>query len=128
MSQFLSPAWLAELGAEAAGNDRLREASRGIDLTIQHHVSAGPDGDVDYRMRLADGKVTVEPGSGDADVVVSQGYATAAAISRGELAPAEAFAAGRVRLGGRPGLLSRHREALSPLGDVFAELRRRTTY
>lgn len=130
VSQFLSPAWLAELEAAAAGDQRLRDASRGVRLTVHHHVTGGPDGDVDYRVTFADGEVTVRPGPGpgDADVAVYQTYATAAAVSRGELAPADAFASGRALLGGRPGLLSRHREALSPLGDVFAGLRARTTY
>lgn len=128
VSQFLSPAWLAELGTVAAGDERLREATRGMRLTIRHHVVGGPDGDVGYCMTFADGRVSVDPNRADADVVVYQGYSTAAAISRGELAPAEAFATGRVRLGGRPGLLSRHREALGPLGDVFAALRERTRY
>jgi hypothetical protein len=128
VSQFLSPAWLAELDAAAGGDERLREASRGVRLTVHHHVTGGPGGDVDYRVTFADGEVTVRPGAGEADVAVHQGYETAAAISRGQLAPAEAFAAGRIRLGGRPGLLSQHREALSPLGDLFAALRERTSY
>ncbi|MGH9278931.1 MAG: hypothetical protein ACRD12_12610, partial [Acidimicrobiales bacterium] len=128
VSQFLSSAWLAELGAAAAADERLREASRGVTLTIHHHVTGSPIGDVDYRVEFADGGVAVLDGPGDAEVVVSESYATAAAINRGDMAPAEAFAAGRVRLGGRPGLLSRHRDTLSVLGDVFGELRGRTTY
>lgn len=128
VSRFLSSAWLDELRAAAAASGPLQAAAQGIDLTIHHRVTGGPQGVVDYRVRFADGTVTVEPGPGEADVVVEQGYATAAAISCGELAPAQAFAAGLVRLGGRPGLLARHRDALSPLGDVFAGLRDRTEY
>jgi hypothetical protein len=128
VTSFLSPAWLRELADAAATSDALREASAGIRLTVGHRVTGGPDGDVAYLVRFADGQVEVVAGPGEADVEVLQTYATAAAISRGELAPAEAFAAGRVRLGGRPGLLADHRGALARLDDVFAGLRARTAY
>jgi putative sterol carrier protein len=128
VSRFLSPEWLHELAAEAASSPTLREAARGVSLTVSHKVTGGPQGDVEYRVRFGDGRVDVVPAGGQADVAVSQSYATAAAISRGELAPAEAFARGRLRLGGQPRLLAEHREAFARLDDVFASLRARTDY
>jgi putative sterol carrier protein len=128
VTRFLSPEWLAELAAATASSDTMQAAAAGVNLSVGHHVSGGPHGDVAYVVRFADGQVEVVPGLDEADVAVHQSYATAAAISRGELAPAEAFAAGAVRLGGRPGLLAEHREALARLEDVFAELRSRTDY
>lgn len=128
VAQFLSPEWLRDLGAAAAASDALRQAALGIRLTVHHVVTDGPVGTVEYRVCLDEGRVEVRPGPGRADVDVCQSYQTAAAISVGELAPADAFATGLVRLGGRPGRLAEHREALSRLGDVFAGLRSRTTY
>lgn len=128
VSQFLSPAWLAELGAAAAASEPLREAAAGIRLTVRHVVTGGPDGDVEYRVRFEDGQVEVEPGPGEADVEVHQDYGTAAAVSAGRLTPAAAFGSGRMRLGGRPGLLADHRDTLGRLGDVFEEVRSHTTY
>lgn len=79
-------------------------------------------------MRLADGTVTVTPGGDGVDIRVAHDYATAAAISRGELTPSAAFAAGRVRLGGRVGLLARHGDVVAGLGDVFGAVRAGTEY
>ena len=130
MGQFLSPEWLRELGEAAAASAALQEVAGHVDLTVHHQVTGGPQGDVEYRVRIGDGTVVVESGAGPAgaDVDVRMPYMTAVAINRGELAPSQAFAAGRVRLGGRPGALARHREALARLNDVFGELRARTTY
>lgn len=128
MGQFLAPAWLAELGAAAAASEPLRVAAGGVRLTVRHIVTGGPEGDVEYRVCFDDGRVTVEPGPGEAEVEVRQDYETAAAVNQGRLSPAAAFGAGRMRVGGRPGLLADHRDTLGRLGDVFAEVRSRTTY
>ena len=128
MSQFLSPAWLAELDEAAQASAPLRAAARDVHLTVRHVVTGGPDGDVEYRFCFDNGRVQVAPGPGEADVEVRQDYATAAAISRGELSPAAAFGAGLVRLGGRPGVLALHRDTLGRLGDVFEAVRARAAY
>jgi hypothetical protein len=126
--RFLSPEWLAALGAAVAASDELRRASTGVDLTVRQLVTGGPDGDVSWSLRVSDGTVAVGPGDDGADVVVAQHYATAAAISTGALSPAAAFAAGRIRLGGRVGLQARHGDLVTGLGDVFASLRAATEY
>jgi hypothetical protein len=136
VGQFLSREWLRELGEVASADATLRGVAGDVRLAVHHRVTGGPDGDVDYLVRIGDGMVVVQPGDGreradadpDPDVDVCMAYETAVAINRGELAPSQAFAAGRVRLGGRPGVLARHREALARLDDVFGELRARTTY
>ena len=128
MSAFLSPAWLGELAEAAATSEPLRRASAGLVLTVGHHVIGGPEGDVEYRVRFREDGVEVLPGPGDTDMTVSQRYATAVAISRGDLSPSEAFARGELRLAGQPRLLAEHREAFARLDDVFAAVRARTTY
>ena len=130
MLRFLSPEWLAALGAATAGSERLRQAAQGVDLTLRQVVLGGPEGDVAYTVRLAHGTATVNPADGEdgADLEMVQDYDTAAAISRGELTPASAFAAGRLKVGGSVGLLVRHNEVATGLGDLFASLRAETSY
>jgi hypothetical protein len=128
VSAFLSPQWLRELTNAAATSESLHRAAIGIALSVGHRVTGGPDGDVEYRVRFARGVVEVLPGPGPSDLTVEQPYATAAAISRGELTASEAFATGLLRLGGQPRLLADHREAFARLDDVFATVRARTTY
>lgn len=128
MARFLSPEWLHRLGEAAAASDGLRQASAGLHLTIGQVVPDAPGGEVSWSLALADGTVTVVPGTGGADVRVVQDYATASAVSRGELTAAAAFAAGRARLGGRVGLLARHGDVVAGLGDLFGSLRAVTEY
>ena len=124
------------MGTAVARSDRLRQASEGIDLTVRQVVNGGPEGDVTYALRLADGTVTVIAGDGhpdadadaDADLEVVQDYATAADISRGDLTPSAAFAAGRLKLGGNVGVLVRHGDVAAGLDDLFGSLRAETTY
>lgn len=136
MVRFLSPEWLDALAAAAAGSEPLRRAVADVDLTLRQVVVGAPEGDVAYSLRLAHGTVTVTPdvtatvavAGDDVDLEVVQDYPTAVAISRGDLTPAAAFAAGRIRLGGRVGLLIRHGDVATGLGDLFASLRASTSY
>ncbi|HEX2273563.1 MAG TPA: SCP2 sterol-binding domain-containing protein [Acidimicrobiales bacterium] len=128
MTRFLSPEWLA-LVEEAAGRDeRVRQASSTVELTVRHVVRGGPQGDVAYTVRIADGVVRVRPGGTDGDVELTQDYDTAVAISRGMLTPAAAFATGRLKLGGRVDTLVRQGDALAALTDAFAGVRETTEY
>ncbi|HYX44550.1 MAG TPA: hypothetical protein VE760_05860 [Acidimicrobiales bacterium] len=128
MVRFLSPAWLEQMAATAGESEALRAAASGLDLSVRQVVRGGPDGDVAYSVRLADGTVTVDPDDGAGDLEVVSDYATAAAISQGQVSAAAAFASGRVKLGGRVGSLAGHAGVLSGLGDVFGSLRATTEY
>ncbi|MFN2609116.1 MAG: SCP2 sterol-binding domain-containing protein [Acidimicrobiales bacterium] len=128
MARFLSPEWLAALGEAAAASAALRERSAGVHLTVGHTVRGGPSGDVSWTVALRDGSVSVTPAGAGADVEVVEDYETAAAVYRGDVSPAAAFAAGRIRLGGRVALLARHADLVAGLGDVFAAARAATEY
>ena len=119
---------MRELAEAAATSEPLRRAAAGMALTVGHHVTGGPAGDVAYRVRFGGDGVEVLPGPGASDLTVNQPYATAAAISRGDLSPSEAFARGDLRLTGQPRVLAEHREAFARLEDVFAAVRDGTTY
>jgi putative sterol carrier protein len=126
--RFLSPEWLAQVEDAAARDERLKQAASAADLTVRHIVRGGPEGDVAYTVRIGGGAVRVSPGGTDGDVVFTQDYETAVAISRGALTPAAAFAAGRLKLGGRVDVLVRQGDALAALTDAFAVVREATEY
>lgn len=120
--RFLSPEWLAHM-TEATGS-----ASPAATLTVHQRVTGGPEGDVDYTVHVADGRVRFVPGPGPDDVELVSDYETAAAISQGRLSPASAFAAGRLRIGGSVSALVAHQEAFAVLSKVLAGVAEATTY
>lgn len=120
--RFLSGEWLDRLGEAVA------VAAPTGSVSVHQRVTGGPDGDVEYTLRLDGGAATVDRGPGPADVQIVQDYATAAAISRGALTPAAAFATGRLRLGGAVSSLVQHQEAFAALGPLLAGMAEETTY
>ncbi len=126
--RFLSPEWLARLGAATAS--ATASASPAIGLSVHQRVTGGPDGDVEYVLRVGGGGVHFEPGplTAPADVELTTDYATAAAISQGRLSPASAFAGGRLRVSGAISALVAHQEALAEIGTLLAGVSEDTTY
>ncbi len=120
--RFLSREWLDHLSSLTSAT------SPATTLSIRQRVTGGPDGDVEYILRLAGGKVAFEPGAGDADLELTSDYETAAAISQGVLTPAAAFAAGRLRIGGPVSAVVAHQEALADIGTLLAGVASDTTY
>lgn len=123
--RFLSPEWLEHLASATAAAST---ASVGDDVSIHQRVTGGPDGDVEYTLRLDGGKVSVEPGPGTADVELVADYETAAAIGQGLLSPATAFAAGRLRVAGSVSSLVTHQEVFADLGKLLTGVAEATTY
>ena len=120
--RFLSGEWLDRMASSMA------PAPPDVSVAVHQRVTGGPDGDVEYTLRLAGGAVSVEPGPGAADLQIVEDYETAAAISQGLLSPAAAFASGRLRLAGPVGALIEHQEALAAVGERMAALAAATTY
>lgn len=129
MARFLSPAWIEQVATTAAARDAAPPVAPEITMTVRQTVRGGPDGDVSYSFRLAQGWVTVTPDDpAEADVEVTSDYDTAVAISKGELSPAVALAAGLLRVGGKVGLLVEHHDAFLALGDLLGPVRATTEY
>lgn len=120
--RFLSPEWLERMATSAPA------AATDVRLAIHQRITGGPDGDVEYTIRLDAGTVSVEPGPGLADVDIVEDYETASAISQGRLSPAAAFAAGRLQLRGSIGMLVAQQDALAALGAGMAGMAAVTTY
>ena len=84
---------------------------------------------------VEDGHVSLEPSTapGDASatepqVTVSLSYDDAAALSRGQLDPAEALGAGKVRVRGDLSVLVAGHTLLAAAADRLADLQAATTY
>ena len=120
--RFLSPEWLERMSAATSS------ASPAVALSVHQRVTGAPDGDVEYTLRVAKGRVTFKPGPGAADVELVCDYQTAVAISRGVLTPASAFAAGQLRVGGAVSSLVVHQEVFSQLGQLVSGATNATTY
>ena len=127
MPRYLSPEWVQAFNAALAGLD-LREAiaaagagsltASGGTFRIAQIVTGSPggapdgtvsaDGTVSTLLTVEDGRITLEtapPGSRGADVTIVVSYDDAFAIARGALDPADALAAGRVRIRGELAVL-----------------------
>ena len=112
----------------AAGSDALRRATAGVRVRVQQVVRDGTE-ERCYVLCVDDGTVRVHSGRDpDADVVVTEDLATAAAVARGDLSPQTAFMSGSIRVAGDiPALLACH-EALAGAGDAFGGVRAATTW
>jgi predicted lipid carrier protein YhbT len=118
VAEFLSEEWVDLLAAAAAG--------AGVDATLTLAVRQVVD-DVSWTVRVAGGRVSVDRDV-DADLTLTTDRATAAALARGELATQDAFAAGRLRLGGDLSRLLTAADGLAGIEAAYAAVRATTTY
>lgn len=129
MPRFLSAEWFERAATAAAGAAPLQDGAATEPVVLRNVILDGPEGTITYVVRLAKSRLALERDYTEAaDVEVTQSYATASAISRGDLTPAAAFGAGRLKLGGRIGLLVENQHVFAELADVFGALRAETTY
>jgi hypothetical protein len=149
MARFLSPEWVEEWNAAL---DPLVPSDPGPGpgpavadghVTVVQEVHGAPDGDVRLVMEVDGGTVRLglEPtppvgedgGRGDApgpspDVTIVLSYEDAAAMSRGELSPAEALTAGRIRVRGDLSALAATQQMLNDARSGAAGSIPPTTY
>ena len=120
---FLSDEWVHEVARRVGADDRFREAVVGLTATLQQVVTR-PEGEVRYWIRITDGAIEVGPGepAGGSDVTVSQDYATAVLMAKGELNPVAAFMTGRLRVDGSMGILMKLQGAVSTLPGALRGL------
>jgi putative sterol carrier protein len=116
--EFLSEEWVDALGVAASA----ASVDPAIALTVRQVV-----GDASWTVRVAGGRVSVDRGE-VADVTITTDRETAAALVRGELATQDAFAAGRLRLGGDLAKLLAAADGLSGLDAAYAGVRADTSY
>jgi hypothetical protein len=144
MHRYLSPEWVQAFNAAlseldlteavaAAGRDSVT-AGLGTFAVAQlvtdaPGVPGSPGGMVRTVLTVADGRVTLASDPDDAlpsNVTIVLGYEDALAMARGELEPADALAAGRVRVRGELAVLVAGQAVLAAataeLGPALAEL------
>jgi len=141
VARFLTPEWIAgfnaalagveltDLGAgsvrAASGRWRVEQAVSGVpgrsveDGPLRVVLCVEPD-----RISLAEAGPSDEP----ADVVIALGYEDAAAVARGELDPAQALAAGRVRVRGDLSVLVAGQAVLAAAAARMTSLQAETTF
>ena len=118
--KYLSQEWVDAYNAVMAGDDAVRNSVKGKSATLQMVISDGPQGEIRYWLRIADGGVS--SGLGDLDdpeVTISQSYETSAQINKGELDGQKAFTQGKVKIKGK---MLKMMQLRGPLGHVQAAL------
>ena len=127
--RYLSPEWLATAADVVARDAGLRDATAGVELTLEQTVTEGPDGTVCWHIVLDDGRTRLSPGRArKADLRFTTTWTTACAIARGEMAAPTAFMRGSLQVGGDLTVLIDHQQKLSAVDDVLGDLRSVTTF
>jgi SCP-2 sterol transfer family len=135
VARFLSAGWIAafndavrDVPLPPSGPDHGAAVGAGT-YSWSQVVSGGPDGEIAVTLRVAEGRLAMEDGAApDADVTIRIGWDDAHALALGTLAPAEAIAAGRVRVRGNLSVLASGQEVLAALAPRLAALHAATTY
>ena len=98
---FLTQQWAQEVTQALNASTDFRTAAAGKQVRLQQVVTDGPQGETKYYFTLEEGGAEVGIGElSDADATVTQDYATASAISRGEVGPQQAFMQGQLKITG----------------------------
>lgn len=147
MARFLSPAWVQEYNEALAGMvlpepgpDTGLVAADGR-FTVAQEVRGGPDGDVQLLMAADGGRLRFSlqplgdgapdrsgPHADRPDVTIAISYKDAAAMSKGELAPAQALTEGRIRVRGDLSVLVAGQQLVDAARERADGLAAATTY
>jgi putative sterol carrier protein len=147
VARFLSPSWAEEFNAALEGaqlpgpGPEAGLAAADGTFTMVQEVRGAPDGDVRVTLRVADGALRLQldsltgegtdgGGAEDADpeVTIVISYDDAVAMSKGELAPAEALNAGRIRVRGDLSVLVAAQQMLTAARAATQAVASSTTY
>jgi hypothetical protein len=145
VARFLSAAWAEEFDAALAGFELPAPAAdSGLAaadgrFTVAEEVHGTPDGDVRLLLVVADSKLGISvapvpapgaegPEDHHPDVTLALSYQDAAALSAGELDPAEALRTGRIRVRGDLSVLVAAQQMLDAARGAIPEFTSATTY
>ena len=121
MAKYLSEEWGEAVRSALNNDESFKNASKGVQLTIQQVITGGPEGEVKYWSAISDGSISGGNGEADGpDVTITQDYETAAALNRQELNAQAAFMQGKLKVTGNMGKLLQHQGVLQAMGPVMA--------
>lgn len=145
MTRFLTEDWIDEFNAALdgvvlplPGPDAGLAAADGTFVVVQE-IHDTPDGDLSVTLTADRGRLRLSRRAGgdrgdsdrydeDADVTIVLAYHDAVALSSGELTPAEAVGAGRIRVRGDLSVLASAHSMLDAARERTAGLSATTTY
>jgi putative sterol carrier protein len=120
--KFLSEEWAQELKKRLNADADFLAAVGTQAVTIQQ-VIAGPDGQIDYWLKIDGGQVDLGMGTTEgADATISQDYETAVGLAQSQVSPVGAFMTGRIKIAGKMMLLMGLQNALAMLPGVMADM------
>ncbi len=145
MARFLSLEWVEAFNAALSGvvlpgpGDRAGLAVADGPVTVAQEIHSGPEGDVRLLLHIDQGTLRLErcdpdPGGtaraaeAGADVTMALSYEDAAAMSAGDLSPAEALNGGRIRVRGDLTVLVEAHHLLAAARRGTGDLAASTTY
>jgi putative sterol carrier protein len=141
--RFYSPEWVAAFNEAVGGLDPASVDTTGAlrvsdgRFRVSQLVHGGPDGELEVTLVADDGRLHLEvrapttadnPPAERPEVTISLSYDDAAAMSRGELDPADALGRGRVRVRGDLALLVAGQSMLAAAAERLVDLQTNTTY
>ena len=120
MVQFLTKDWLAALTETVNGHEGFKASIANVDLTLQFEIPDAPEGtEGHYYMTIADGAAEAAAGDLEApDVTISNDYATATAVSKGELNTQMAFMTGKLKVTGNMAKLMMNQAMLTQFAEA----------
>lgn len=121
--QFLSQEWASAVTDALNAHPGFKSAIGAAEMGIQFNTSDGPSGNIDYYLKASGGVAKLALGVlENPDVSVGQAYATASAISKGELNTQTAFMTGKLKVSGNLAKLMMHQAAITQWGAAVAGL------
>ena len=122
--RFLSAEWAEEVTSLVRAHPGFGPAVTGVDLAIAFDIEGAPAGvNGRYYLRIVrDGAVVAIGSLEQVDLTVRTDYATASAISQGDLEIQSAFFRGKLTVSGNVARLVMHQRALDLLADAVSAM------
>lgn len=121
MAKFLSDEYMTAATEALRSHAGFMNAITDVDLDLQFVITDAPEGEVDYRLVVTDGGVTLARGMGESpDVTVTNTYETAVGISTGELNTQMAFMTGKLKVSGNMAVLMRHQGVINQFATALS--------
>lgn len=118
MAKFFSPDWVEAVDAALQDSDDVRAAADGKTFVFEQIATGVPEGEIAYRLVVADGVVRAIAGRcEDPTVAITGPWEVHVKINKGELSPPVALLSGKGRVRGERLKLMTERNLLAAIQD-----------